>query len=109
MTYVDSSLTDLYTGSWSPSHDNLCRFKVSVLAPLEWGHQTHSCFVFSAYSYISRVCSPFVMWSKSNHIAAFALDLKFAYEGEHRIFGILILADLTQNDFLQFHPFTCKW
>jgi hypothetical protein len=40
------------------------------------------------------------MWSKSIHIAAFALDLKSAYEGEHTIFGPLSLADLTQNDVL---------
>jgi hypothetical protein len=40
------------------------------------------------------------MWSKSNHIAAFALDLKSAYEGEHTIFGLLSLANLTQNDVL---------
>jgi hypothetical protein len=45
---------------------------------------------------------------QSNHIAAFALDLKSAYEGEHMIFGLLNLADLAQNDALQFHPFTCK-
>jgi hypothetical protein len=37
------------------------------------------------------------MWPKSNHIAAFALDLLFAYEGEHMIFGNLSLANLTQN------------
>jgi hypothetical protein len=49
------------------------------------------------------------MWSKSNHIAAFALDLKSAYEGEHTIFGLLSLANVAQNDVLQFHPFTCKW
>jgi hypothetical protein len=54
------------------------------------------------------MCSPLVLWSKSNHIAAFALDLKSAYEGEHTIFGLLSLADLTQNDILQFHPFTCE-
>jgi hypothetical protein len=40
------------------------------------------------------------MWSKSNHIAVFALDLKSAYEGEHMIFGLLSLADLAQNDVL---------
>jgi hypothetical protein len=28
---------------------------------------------------------------QSNHIAAFALDLKSAYEGEHMIFGLLTL------------------
>jgi hypothetical protein len=48
------------------------------------------------------------MWSKSNHIAAFALDLKFTYEEEHTIFGLLNLAALSQNDVLQFHAFTCK-
>jgi hypothetical protein len=41
------------------------------------------------------------MWFKSNHIAAFALDLKSAYEGDHLIFGLLSLANLTQNDVLQ--------
>jgi hypothetical protein len=40
------------------------------------------------------------MWSKSNHIAAFALDLKSSYEGEHTIFGLLSLADLTKNGVL---------
>jgi hypothetical protein len=49
------------------------------------------------------------MWSKSNNTAAFALDLKSEYEGEHTIFGLLSLADLTQNDVLQFHLFTYKW
>jgi hypothetical protein len=29
-----------------------------------------------------------------------------AYEGEHTIFGLLGQANLTQNDVLQFHPFT---
>jgi hypothetical protein len=49
------------------------------------------------------------MWSKSNNIAAFALDLKSTYEGEHMIFGPLSLINLTQNDVLQFHPFTSEW
>jgi hypothetical protein len=44
------------------------------------------------------------MCSKSNHFAAFALDLKSTYEGEHMIFALLSLADLAQNDVLQFHP-----
>jgi hypothetical protein len=38
----------------------------------------------------------------------FALDLKSAYEGEEMIFGLLGLANLAQDDVLQFHPFTCK-
>jgi hypothetical protein len=98
MTHVDSSLTDLYPGYWSPSYDNLCCFKVSVLASLEWGHQTFSCFGFYTYFYITHMCSPLIMWSQSNHIAAFALDLKSAYEREHMIFDLLSLADLAQND-----------
>jgi hypothetical protein len=43
--------------SWFPSHIDLCLFKVSVLVPLEWGHQTLSCFGFSAYPHTSHVCS----------------------------------------------------
>jgi hypothetical protein len=49
------------------------------------------------------------MWSKSNPITAFALYLKSTYEGEHMIFGILSLANLTKNDVLHFYPSTCKW
>jgi hypothetical protein len=52
------------------------------------------------------MCSPFSMWPKSYNIAAFALDLKSTYEGEHMIFGLLNLAHLAQYDVLQFHPFT---
>jgi hypothetical protein len=100
MTHVDSSLIDLYPGYWSPSHDNLCCFRVSVLAPLEWGHKMLSCFGFSTYFWITHMLSPLVMWPQSKHIATFALDLKSAYEGEHTIFGLLSLADLTQNDVL---------
>jgi hypothetical protein len=37
-----------------------------------------------------------------------ALDLMSTYEGEHKIFGLLGQANLTQNDVLQFHPFTSK-
>jgi hypothetical protein len=40
------------------------------------------------------------MCPKSNHIAVFALDLKPAYEGEHAMFGLLSLADLSQIDVL---------
>jgi hypothetical protein len=29
------------------------------------------------------------MWSKSNPLVVFALDLMSAYEGEHMIFGLL--------------------
>jgi hypothetical protein len=48
------------------------------------------------------------MWPKPNHFAAFALDLKSTYEEEHTIFGLLSLANLTQNNGLQFHPLTYK-
>jgi hypothetical protein len=49
------------------------------------------------------------MWPKSNHIAVFALALKSTYEGEHMIFGLLSMANLAQNDVLQFYPFTWEW
>jgi hypothetical protein len=49
------------------------------------------------------------MWPKSNNIAVFALDLKSTYEEEHKIFGLLSLVNLAQNDVLQFHPFTYEW
>jgi hypothetical protein len=58
-TQVDSSLTDLCTGSWSPSHVNLYCFKVSVLVPLEWEHQTLSYFGFLTYPHnLPYVLSP---------------------------------------------------
>jgi hypothetical protein len=41
------------------------------------------------------------MWPKSNNIAVFALDLKSTYEGEHMIFGLLSLANLSQSAVLQ--------
>jgi hypothetical protein len=42
------------------------------------------------------------MWSKSNPLVVFALDLMSAYEGEHKIFGLLGQTNFTQNDVLQF-------
>jgi hypothetical protein len=50
----------------------------------------------------------FIMCSKSNPIVVFALDLMSTYEGEHTSFGLLGQANLTQNDVLQFHPFTSE-
>jgi hypothetical protein len=98
-TQVDSSLPDLFTSSQSPSHIDLCCVKVSVLVPLQWAHQTLSCFWFPKNPHISRMCSPLVMWSKSKNTAVFALDLKSAYEVEHTIFGLLGLPNLAQNNF----------
>jgi hypothetical protein len=58
ITHVDSSLTDPYTGFWSPSSTVLCHFKVSVLVPLEWGHQTFFMFwVFYLSTYLPYVLS----------------------------------------------------
>jgi hypothetical protein len=109
ITQIDSSLPDLFASSWSPSQIDLCHFTVSVLVPLQRGHQTLSCFGFPTYPHSSHMCSPLVMWPKSNNIAVFSLDLKSTYEGEHTTFGLLSLANLTQNVVLQFHPFTCEW
>jgi hypothetical protein len=36
---IDSFLSDLFITSQSPSHIDLCCFKVTVLAPQQWGHQ----------------------------------------------------------------------
>jgi hypothetical protein len=44
----------------------------------------------------------FIMCSKSNPLVAFALNLMSTYEREHKIFGLLGQANLTQNDVLQF-------
>jgi hypothetical protein len=49
------------------------------------------------------------MWYKFNALGVFAFDLMSAYEGEHTIFGLLGQANLTQNDVLQFRPFTSEW
>jgi hypothetical protein len=108
-TRIDSSLTDLFTTSCSPSHYDLCHFKLIVLCPLQWEHQIFSSFGFPTYPHSSRMCSPLSVWTYSNNISAFALDLESAYEEEHMIFGLLNLANLTQDDVLQFHPFTHKW
>jgi hypothetical protein len=61
-----------------------------------------------AYPHTSLVCPCLIMFSKSSPLVVFALDLKSTYEGEHTIFGLLGLANFSQNDVLQFHPFTCK-
>jgi hypothetical protein len=38
----------------------------------------------------------FIMWSKSNPLVVFALDLMSTYEGEHMISGLLGQANLTE-------------
>jgi hypothetical protein len=45
---------------------------------------------------------------KSYHLVVFALDLKSTYEGEYMSFGLLGLANLTQDDVLQLHSFVCE-
>jgi hypothetical protein len=50
----------------------------------------------------------FIMRSKSNPLVVFAYNLMPTYEGEHMTFGLLGQANLTQNDVLQFHPFTSE-
>jgi hypothetical protein len=49
-THIDSSLPDLFTASWSPSHNGLCQFKITLFAPLQWAHQPHSSFGFPSLS-----------------------------------------------------------
>jgi hypothetical protein len=92
-------LTDLYTGYWSPSHDNFCALR--FLYKLLWSGDTECFHVLGFYLFLyhPNVLSPFHV-IKSNHIATFALDQKSAYKGEYMIFGLLGLADLAQNDVL---------
>jgi hypothetical protein len=61
-----------------------------------------------AYPHTFLVFSLLIMRSRSNPLDVFALDLKSTYEEEQMIFGLLGLADLVQDDVLEFHPFTCK-
>jgi hypothetical protein len=53
-TLIESSLPELFTTSRSPSQIDLCHFKVTVLATLQWGHQTLSSFGFPTYPHSSR-------------------------------------------------------
>jgi hypothetical protein len=70
-----------------------CQFKITILTPLQWAHQTLSSFGFPTFPYSSCRYSPFSMWPMSNNISAFVLHLKSIYEGEHMIFGLLSLAN----------------
>jgi hypothetical protein len=108
-TQADSSLPDLFTISWSPSCMDFCHIKVSILVPLQWGHQTLSNYGFPTYPHTSHRCSLLSKWPKSYNIVVFALDLMSTYEGEYTIFGLLSMANLSKNDVLQFYPYTWEW
>jgi hypothetical protein len=64
-TRIGSSLPDLFTTSWSPYHSDLCQFKITMLAPLQWAHQTFSSFL------CLLMCSPLSVGAMSNNITAF--------------------------------------
>jgi hypothetical protein len=49
-THTGSSLPDLFTTSWSPSHSGLCQVKITIFALLQWAHQPHSSFRFLSLS-----------------------------------------------------------
>jgi hypothetical protein len=67
-----------------------------------------SCFLGYLPILIPSLCALALSCDQSNFLVVFALDLKSAYEGEHTTFGLLGLANLAQDDVLQFHPFTCE-
>jgi hypothetical protein len=50
------------------SHSDLCQFKVTILALLQWAHQTLSSFGFPTFPYFFCMCSPLSMWPMSNNI-----------------------------------------
>jgi hypothetical protein len=67
-----------FNSNWS-LHWFLIHCSWQPVVPLEWGHQMLSCFEFSTHSYISHMCSPLVLWSKSKHIAAFFSTIFYSY------------------------------
>jgi hypothetical protein len=74
-TWIGSTLPYLFTTSWSSSHSGLCQFKIALLAPLQWAHQTLSSFRFPIFPYSSCMCSPLSVWPTSNNIIEFVLGL----------------------------------
>jgi hypothetical protein len=88
---LQPKLIHLYQmSSLLPGH--LCCFKVIILAPLQWEHQTRSSFGFPTFPYHSCMCPPLSVWPKSNNVTVFVLDLKSTNEGKHMIFSFLNLA-----------------
>jgi hypothetical protein len=45
-THIGSSLPDLFTTFWSPSHSGLCQLKITLFAPQQGARQPHSSFRF---------------------------------------------------------------
>jgi hypothetical protein len=74
-TRIGSSLPDLFTTSLSFSHSGLCQFKITILAPLGWAHQTLSSFRFPTLPYSSCMHSSLNVWPMSNNITTFVLGL----------------------------------
>jgi hypothetical protein len=81
-TWIASSLPDLFTTSRSPSH----RTSINLRLPYSLlcsGHIKH----FQVLGFLPfPIPTPLSMWTMSNNITAFALDLMSAYEGEHTLF-----------------------
>jgi hypothetical protein len=44
--HIGSSLSELFTTSWSPCHSGLCQFKITIFALQQGAHQTLSTFRF---------------------------------------------------------------
>jgi hypothetical protein len=95
ITWIDSTLADLFTTFQSPFHIDLCHFKIAILVPLQQAHQTLSSFGFPTFPYTSCMCPLLSMWPMCNNITGFVLDLKFTYKGEHVIFYFLSPANFT--------------
>jgi hypothetical protein len=57
-----------------------------------------SCFLFFLPVLIPSLCAlAYSCDQRPRPLVVFTLDLKSTYEGEHMIFGLLGLANLTQN------------
>jgi hypothetical protein len=69
---LQPKLVHLYqTSSLLPGHLRIvtsCQFKITLFTPLQWAHQTLSCFEFPTIPYSSCMCSPLSVWPMSNYI-----------------------------------------
>jgi hypothetical protein len=107
VTRIDSPLPDLFTTSWSPSHRGLCHFKVTILTPLQWAHQTLSSFGLPTFPYSSCMCSPLNMWP----CPIILLHLFWVYNLHMRenIWFLAFWAWLTLLKMMLSSSFTCEW
>jgi hypothetical protein len=70
---LQPTLGHLYKTS-SPSHSDLCQFKITWFTPLQYINHIQV-LGFLPFLYSSCACSPLGVWSMSNNITAFVLSV----------------------------------